>query len=57
MGTDDKIRNKADEVKGAAKENVGRMTGNEDMEAEGKADGVKSDVSQAAEDVKDVFKS
>ena len=57
MGTDDKIENKFDEVKGKAKETVGEATNDQDLEAEGRADQAKSDVKQAGEKVKDAFKS
>ena len=56
MGTDDKARNKAQELKGKAKEKVGEATDNEQWEAEGKADQVKGDLKQAGEKVKDIFK-
>jgi uncharacterized protein YjbJ (UPF0337 family) len=56
MGTDDKARNKAQEMKGKAKEAVGDATDNEQMQAEGKADQVKGDLKQAGEKVKDIFK-
>ena len=63
MGLDDKIRNKAEEATGAAKERVGDMTDNERLEAEGKGDQARAHAKQAgehvkdaAEDVKDAFK-
>ena len=39
-----------DEIKGKAKEAAGKVTGNERLEDEGKADQVKSDVSDAVKD-------
>ncbi len=57
MGTDDKLQNMADEKIGEAKETFGKATDNDDLEAEGKTDQVKSDLKQAGEKVKDVFKS
>ena len=58
MGTDDKIDNKAEELKGKAKEEVGRATDDEQLEAEGRArPGVKGNLKQAGEKIKDVFKS
>lgn len=39
-----------DEIKGKAKEAVGKVTGNERLEDEGKADQVKSDVADAVKD-------
>jgi uncharacterized protein YjbJ (UPF0337 family) len=56
VGTDDKLRNKAEELKGKAKEKVGEATDNEQWEAEGKADQAKGNLKQAGEKVKDVFK-
>jgi uncharacterized protein YjbJ (UPF0337 family) len=57
MGADDKIRHAVDDAKGTVKENVGRMTDNEQMEAEGKSERAKAEVGKAAENVKDAFKS
>ncbi|GAA4605910.1 CsbD family protein [Actinoallomurus liliacearum] len=56
MSAQDKAANTGDKIKGKAKEAVGKVTGNEEMEAEGKADQVKGDAKQAGEKVKDVFK-
>jgi uncharacterized protein YjbJ (UPF0337 family) len=56
MGTDDKARNKAEELTGKAKEGLGRATGDEELEAEGRTEQAKSDVEQAGEKVKDAFK-
>ncbi|MFF7250832.1 CsbD family protein [Embleya sp. NPDC008237] len=38
MGTDDNIRNKAQDVSGRAKEKLGEATGNEDLRDEGQQD-------------------
>ncbi|WP_314648836.1 CsbD family protein [uncultured Microbacterium sp.] len=57
MGLDDKIKNAAEDIAGKAKEATGKVTGNERLEAEGKADQAKSDVKQAGENVKDAFKN
>jgi uncharacterized protein YjbJ (UPF0337 family) len=38
MGWDDKLKNKKDEAKGAAKENLGKATDDEQMEREGQSD-------------------
>jgi len=56
MGWDDKLRNKKDEAKGAAKEQVGKATDNEDMETEGQTEKSVSNLKQAGEKVKDAFK-
>lgn len=39
-----------DEIKGKAKEAAGKVTGNERLEDEGKADQIKSDVADAVKD-------
>ncbi|MFI5610821.1 CsbD family protein [Amycolatopsis sp. NPDC051903] len=49
----DKMKNKADELKGRAKEALGNATGNEQWQAEGKADQAKGALKQAGEKVKD----
>jgi uncharacterized protein YjbJ (UPF0337 family) len=56
MGTDDKMGNQAEGLKGKAKEATGRATDDEQMQAEGKGDQTKADVKQAGEKVKDAFK-
>jgi uncharacterized protein YjbJ (UPF0337 family) len=57
MSTSDKAENKAEGIKGQAKETFGDVTGNDDKKAEGKVDQTKSDIKQAGEKVKDAFKS
>jgi len=57
MSTEDKLNNKADELKGKAKETAGRLTGDEEQQAEGQADQDVANVKQAGEKVKDVFKN
>jgi uncharacterized protein YjbJ (UPF0337 family) len=56
MATENKAANKVTELKGRAKKSLGKATGNEELEAEGKTDEAKGDVKQAAEKVKDAFK-
>jgi uncharacterized protein YjbJ (UPF0337 family) len=56
MGTDDKARNKAEELKGKAKEEIGKATDDEELEAQGRVDQAESDLRQAGEKVKDAFK-
>lgn len=56
MGTDDKLRNTGEDLKGKAKEAAGKVTDNEQLEAEGRGDQAQSDVKQAGEKVKDAFK-
>ena len=53
MGTQDKASNKLQDVKGKAKETVGKVTGDEDLENEGKTDQVKASVKDVGEKVKD----
>ena len=56
MGLDDKISNETEKVAGKVKEGLGKVTGDERLEAEGKADQVKATLKQAGEKVKDAFK-
>jgi uncharacterized protein YjbJ (UPF0337 family) len=56
MGTDDKVRNKAQELGGKAKERLGEATDDERLEAEGRTDQTEADVKQAGEKVKDAFR-
>ncbi|MFE7172060.1 CsbD family protein [Streptomyces sp. NPDC057616] len=56
MAKEEKARAKKEQMKGKAKEAMGRMTGNERMTAKGKADQVKGDARQAKEKGKDTFK-
>ena len=56
MGLDDKISNTAENAKGKAKEAAGKVTDDERLEAEGKADQAGADLKQAGEKVKDAFK-
>lgn len=57
MGLDDKIQNAAENLGGKAKEAAGKASGNEELEAEGRADQAKADMKQAAEKAKDAFKN
>jgi len=52
----DDIRNKAEELKGAAKETVGDWTDDESLESEGKADQAKANVKQAGEKAEDAVR-
>ena len=56
MGTDDKARNKSEELTGKAKEGLGRATDDEELEAQGRADQAKSSLKDAGEKVKDAIK-
>jgi uncharacterized protein YjbJ (UPF0337 family) len=55
MGFEDKIKNEAEDLKGKAKEAMGKLTGDHEKEAEGKTDQAKSDLKDAGEKVKDSF--
>lgn len=57
MGADEKFSNKAEEMKGRAKEAVGDATDNEQWQAEGRAERAKGSLKQAGEKVKDAFRS
>ena len=56
MGTDDKLRNKGEDLKGKAKETIGRATDDEELEAAGRTDQAKSSLKDAGEKVKDAIK-
>jgi len=52
----DKLENKAEELKGKAKEALGNATDNEQWQAEGRAEQGKANLKQAGEKVKDAVK-
>jgi uncharacterized protein YjbJ (UPF0337 family) len=56
MATSDKVKNTAQQAKGKLKETVGRVSGDNKLRAEGKADRTAGNVKQAGEKVKDAFK-
>ena len=47
------IRNKAEELKGGAKETIGDVSNNEDLQAQGAAEKAKAKAKQTVENVKD----
>jgi uncharacterized protein YjbJ (UPF0337 family) len=49
----DKIGNKVEDLGGKAKEATGNVTGDEQLQAEGKADQAKAGLKDAVEDVRD----
>ncbi|MFC7487868.1 CsbD family protein [Knoellia sp. CPCC 206453] len=57
MGIGDKIENMKDKVVGEGKEQVGDVTDNERLEAEGKGQQTEGNLKQAGENVKDAFKN
>ena len=56
MGIGDKIENAKDELVGKGKEASGKVTDNERLEAEGRAQQAEADVKQAGEKVKDTVR-
>lgn len=56
MATDDKLRNQGQDLKGKAKESMGRATDDEELEAQGRTDQAKSSLKDAGEKVKDAIK-
>lgn len=57
MSETDKVKNKAEELKGKVKEGIGGATDDEALENQGKKDQAKGNLKQAGEKVKDAFKS
>jgi uncharacterized protein YjbJ (UPF0337 family) len=55
MSATDKMKDKLQTGQGQTKKKVGEATGNEQWQAEGKADEVKGNLKQAGEKVKDAF--
>ena len=51
-----KTRNAAQKVKGQVKEAAGRVTGDRQLAAEGRADKTKANLKQAGEKLKDAFR-
>jgi uncharacterized protein YjbJ (UPF0337 family) len=56
VGLEDKVSNKADDLKGRAKEAGGKAGDDEGLEAEGRNDQRKASLKDAGEKVKDAFK-
>lgn len=55
MSATDKAKNAIEDAEGKAKEALGKATGDQSTENEGKADQAKSDLKNAGEKVKDAF--
>lgn len=53
----DKFSNKAQELRGRVKRNIGEVTGDRRLRAEGGADEVKGNLKQAGEKIKDAFRT
>jgi uncharacterized protein YjbJ (UPF0337 family) len=50
------VKGVADKAKGAIKDTAGKVTGDKELETEGKMDKAKGDLHKAAGDVKDAFR-
>jgi len=53
MGFDDKTSNKVDDLGGKAKEGLGKVTGDDELESEGRTDQAKSSLKEGAREVKE----
>jgi uncharacterized protein YjbJ (UPF0337 family) len=56
MSTEDKLKNKIEQLGGRAKEAIGKATKDDDTRTEGRADRAKSNLKDAGEKVKDAFR-
>jgi uncharacterized protein YjbJ (UPF0337 family) len=56
MSTQDKAKNAAEKGAGKIKEQLGKATDDESLEAEGQRDQAKGDLKDVGEKVKDAFK-
>jgi uncharacterized protein YjbJ (UPF0337 family) len=56
MSLGDKVRNKAQELRGRVKRNAAEVSGAPYLEAEGRADERKANLKQAGEKIKDAFR-
>lgn len=56
MSSEDKAKNKIDDLGGKAKEALGRATDDESTKNEGKREQAEADLKDAGEKVKDAFK-
>lgn len=55
MAAEDKFTNEVEDLKGKAKEAVGKASDDERLEAEGKTDQMKAKLKKAGENIKDAF--
>jgi uncharacterized protein YjbJ (UPF0337 family) len=53
MGIFDKVKDKAEQFIGEAKEKIGQMTGNENLENAGKRDQLSGEAKEAGHDLRD----
>jgi uncharacterized protein YjbJ (UPF0337 family) len=51
------VKGVADKAKGAIKDTAGKLTGDKELQREGKMDKAKGDLHNAAGDVKDAFRN
>jgi uncharacterized protein YjbJ (UPF0337 family) len=56
MATRDKAKNTTQQAKGKLEEVAGKISGDDSLQARGKADQTKGNLKQAGEKVKDAFK-
>ncbi|CAM3947335.1 MULTISPECIES: CsbD family protein [Tsukamurella] len=56
MSISDDAQNKAEDLKGRAKEAAGAVTGDEDLKTEGKADQVEAQIKEKVAEVADAVK-
>jgi len=57
MGIGDKAKHAAEDAVGHIKEGAGKVTGDEKLEAEGRAEQAKADLKKAGDKVKDAFEN
>lgn len=57
MGLDDEMRNKAEDMKGRAKEAAGAATDNDELKAEGQADQAKAGLKDKLDNFMDKIKA
>ncbi|WP_022881178.1 CsbD family protein [Gryllotalpicola ginsengisoli] len=55
MSMSDKIKHAAEEAQGKGKETAGKVTDDEKLENEGRADQLKANLKQAGDSVKEAF--
>ncbi|MCD2190716.1 CsbD family protein [Actinomycetospora soli] len=55
MAVDDTAKNRSQQVKGKAKEQLGKATGNKELERSGQADMVKGEVKERGSKIRDAF--
>lgn len=55
MAVDDTAKNRSQQVKGKAKEQAGKLTGNKELERDGQKDMVQGEVRQRGSKIKDAL--